>query len=115
MSSINLSEYIYRKMFESFKQDFFVLIEQEQRTVGADLESIQQLEVLRSQLFERVLAFFDSDEHVMKHPDSAFRAEVITETFEHCYDELFRFSEAFGHDLDRAKNQLDDFLNARRN
>lgn len=115
MSSINLSEYVYRKMFESFKQDFFELIEREQRAAAADLESIQQLELMRSQLFERVRTFFDSDERVTSHPDSTFLAEIISETFEHCYDEFFRFSEAFGHDLDRAKKQLDAFLNAKRN
>jgi len=115
MSSINILEYVYRKMFESFKQDFFKLIKREQRAAAADLESIQQLELMRSQLFERVLTFFDSDERVTSHPDSAFRAEIISETFEDCYDEFFRFSEAFGHDLERAKNQLDIFLNARRN
>ena len=116
MTEVNLADYVYRKIFEIFLDDFFRIIESERQiSAPMSLEGLRKIELMRHELLEKITTTLAQDEKFSAHPHSTLASEIISETFEHCYDEFFRFSEAFGHDLERAKNQLDIFLNARRN
>ncbi len=114
MTEVNLADYVYRKIFEIFLDDFFRIIESERQiSEPASLEGLRKIELMRHELLEKITTTLAQDEKILAHPHSTLGPEIISEAFEHCYDELCRFSEATGGNFLQAKEQLRYFITSR--
>jgi len=107
MTDVNLADYVYRKIFEIFLDDFFRIIESERQiSAPVSLEGLRKIELMRHELLEKITTTLAQDEKFSAHPHSTLGSEIISETFEHCYDELCRFCDAFVDDWMSARRQL---------
>ena len=102
---MNPIDYIYSVLFEKFTLEISEIVAREQ-DIAAGTVDVRQIEIMKRNLFGKITESLFADP-VFRQLGTPLPSEtLILECFEAHYDEMCRFHDAFGHDLESAREQL---------
>ena len=110
---MNAIEYIYSVLFEKFTLEIDEIVEREQ-AMNAVVTDVRQIEIMKRNLLGKITQFLYADPEFRRLPSPAPTDTLILECFEAHYDEMCRFHEAFGHDIEAARERFLDYYKSQK-